>query len=175
MASEDEGFMLKTSLHKTKTRVLHKSKKEKEGDEMSLFAAEEDDELMSSPASPADAENSDVYEALSLSDNEEEDDDDNIDISEASKIWEKFGTKPDGFENKLKKSQLVATMRYASNYWTPSAPQTQPKTALNLAKKLFGRTPCKCGELFMVKRKKPSFTIDDIVYVYRCEMFKRIR
>ena len=81
MASEDEGFILKTSLHKTKTRVLHKSKKEKEGDEMSLFAAEEDDELMmSSPASPADGENSDVYEALSLSDNEEEDDDDDDNI-----------------------------------------------------------------------------------------------
>ena len=96
-----------------------------------------------------------------------------VNESEAAQIWKKFGTKPDGFENKLKKSQLVATMRYATNYWIPE--KTPQGSALKVAKKLFGRTPCKCGELFSNKMKKPNFTMEDIVYVYRCEMFKRIR
>ena len=96
-----------------------------------------------------------------------------INNEEARKIWEKFGTKPDGFENKLKKSQLVATMRYATKYWIRQAPPGV--NSIKFAQKLFGKTPCKNGELFETKLKSPSFTVEDIVYVYRCEMFKRIR
>jgi hypothetical protein len=96
-----------------------------------------------------------------------------INDEEARKIWEKFGTKPDGFENKLKKSQLVATMRYATKYWIRQAPPGV--NSIKFAQKLFGKTPCKNGELFETKLKSPTFTIEDIVYAYRCEMFKRIR
>jgi hypothetical protein len=174
MSSEDEGFEFKRSLHKTKTRLRRKSKVEKR----MLSATEEkadEDEIMSLPTPTPTEPEADIDEdALFDDDNEDDNEKDCIDDTEASKIWERFGTKPDGFENKLKKSQLVATMRYASNYWTPAS-GVKAKTALSLAKKLFGKTPCKCGELFRVKREKPSFTIDDIVYVYRCEMFKRIR
>jgi hypothetical protein len=118
-------------------------------------------------------ESGDEEEEEEEGEGEEEGDRDEVNDSEAALIWKQFGTKPDGFENKLKKSQLVATMRYATNYWIPA--KTSQGSALKLAKKLFGRTPCKCGELFSSKMKKTNFTMEDIVYVYRCEMFKRIR
>jgi hypothetical protein len=104
-----------------------------------------------------------------------EDEGDNFegDSNEAVKVWDKLGTRPDGYENKLKRSQLVGTIRFATTFWTQSKPPT--RFSLQHASKLFSKTKCKCGLTFGEKRKLPTFTMNDIEYVYRSEMFKRIR
>ena len=99
-----------------------------------------------------------------------------VEDEEGKRIWNKFGTKPDGFENKLTKSQIVATIRYAFQYWLPrNATSLKSSFAIKTALKMFNNSSCRCGEKFGVKRTSPQFTMDDIVYVYRAEMFKRIR
>ena len=56
-----------------------------------------------------------------------EDEGDNFegDSNEAVKVWDKLGTRPDGYENKLKRSQLVGTLRFATTFWTQSKPPTR--------------------------------------------------
>lgn len=155
----------------TKKRLLKSTKKtDMENDDIFLTRMQDEEAMQDVESIHEDEDVAEDDESI-----HEQEEEEAVKDSEARAIWHKFGTKPDGFENKLKKSQLVATMRYASNYWIPNQKHSDSMSALKLAKKLFGRTPCKSGELFSVKIKMPTFTMEDIVYVYRCEMFKRIR